>query len=428
MTAAASSEKSGEQKANSANPASIEKSDEQKAKSASQLNIATLLMMTGVIMCVPTRTPMILKIKKGDATSTARVMGLMSTLAAVIELFVNPVLAKLSDQLGRKLFLTVPPLVNAFLHMMVAVFPGNLSVQFADRMISGSMIAAFMAPAHAALADLYGKTPQKFGAAASKLGTYVGIAAMLGPVIGARLGGAKSFAASALTFVAATLYVSSSLEETLPQEGRKNFKFSDVNPFAFVKLFQTGMLSKLTITGALQSFGDYVNIYDINNLFMIKVLGYGQAQIGNFATTVGVSQILGGMGSAMVIKSIGLKTTTLFSNIMWAVGMLLMGSARNTAQAFTALVAFWTFGHQRATSVNSYLQKYGAEQGMGRAEIVGAQGNLIAYLKVMIPLFYSNLFAWATSGGRDMPGAPFAVIAALTAVSQMTFWAAAPQD
>merc|ERR1711879_646346 len=176
-----------------------------------------------------------------------------------------------------------------------------------------------------------------------------------------------------------------------------------------------------------QSFGDYVNIYDINNLFMIKVLNYGPSQIGNFATAVGVTQILGGKTSAEIIRRTGLKFSTGLSNFMWILGMAMMGTARNTAQAFLAL-AIWTFGHNRATPVTTYLQKYGDKQGMGRAEIIASSGNFKAYIKVMIPLLYSNLFAWATSGGRNMPGPPYFVICGLTALSQMTFKIAAPSD
>merc|ERR1719198_1726398 len=105
----------------------------------------------------------------------------------------------------------------------------------------------------------------------------------------------------------------------------------------------------------------------------------------------------------------------------------MMGNARNTAQAFAALF-IWTFGHNRASPVGAYQQTYGAAQGMGRGEIVAASANFGAYIKILIPLFYSNLFAWATSNGRDIPGLPYFVICGLTALAQLTFKVASPQD
>lgn len=402
-------------------------SEERKEEIANTLCIASGLMMTAVTMVVPTRAPMVMIIKKGDAAATARAMGLMTTFAGILELILNPVLGKLSDEYGRKPFLLLAPTVNACLHSLVAAFPGTLAMQFVDRMISGMFIFGFLAPAQAAMADLYATNPQKLGVKAASAGAYFGIGCALGPFIGSKLGGARSFFASAVSFIITWVYVNSMFTETLEPEKRRKFKFADINPVAFMKLLKTPRLQWLTLTKSLQSFGDYVNVYDINNLFMMKVLGYGQGQIGNFATAVGLSQIAGGAVSARMIKAIGLNSSTLTMNLLWILGMAMMGTARNTKQAFAAL-AIWTFGHTRATPVDTFLQKYGAEQDMGRAEIVGAAGNALAYAKIMIPLLYSNVFAWATSNGRNMPGLPYFVICAITGMSQLAFFNAKTEN
>jgi predicted MFS family arabinose efflux permease len=277
------------------------------------------------------------------------------------------------------------------------------------------------------MADLYAEQPQKYGANMASWGAYFGLGCALGPLIGSRLQGAKSFFASGVAFVLAFMYMNQ-IPETLSDSKRKKFHASDINPVAFLKLFKQQTLGWLAVCTGLQSFGDYVNIYDINNLFMIKVLGYDQGKIGNFATTVGVTQILGGKITKRIIESFGLRKSTLFSNALWVLGMAMMGTARNTQQAFTALL-LWTFGHQRNTSVAPYMQKYGSEVcGMGRAEIIAATGNLNAYIKVLIPLMYSNIFAWATSNGRNMPGLPYFTICLLTTLSQLAFWTANPSD
>jgi DHA1 family tetracycline resistance protein-like MFS transporter len=394
--------------------------EQKKDEVAHRLYYGFGIFMCAVTMVVPVRAPMVLNIKKGDAAATAKAMGSMSAVAAVIELIINPVIGKMSDQYGRRPFLIFSALVNAILHGLVSVMPGNLAMQFVDRMISGAMIFGYLAPTQAALADMYAKNPQKLGMTIASAMQYFGVGAALGPFIGSKLGGAKAFFVSAAMFVASAVYVNGSIEETLAQKDRKEFKMSDINPLAFFKLFQDKTLGWLTITGGLQSFGDYVNIYDINNLFMIKVLGYGPPQIGNFAMTVGLTQIMGGNISGKVIKALGLKSTLLFSNFMWILGMAMMGTAKNSKQAFAALM-IWTFGHNRNAPVSALLQKYGQTQGMGRGAIIAADGNFKAYIKVMIPLLYSNLFAWATSGGRNLPGLPYFVICGLTMLSQATF-------
>jgi len=402
--------------------------DEEKDNIARKICIAGGAMMMAVTMVVPTRAPMVLNIYKGNASQTARTMGLMTSVAGAIELFLNPVLGKLSDKYGRKPLLLLAPTVNGFLHTLVAAFPNVLAMQFVDRMITGMFIFGFMSPARAALTDLFAKDMKKLGVTLASFGTYFGIGCTVGPFIGSRMGGARSFLASALSFLGTFLWVSTQVNETLPVDDRKReVVLSDVNPVAFLKLFRERVLSWLTVTKALQSFGDYVNMYDINNLFMISVLGYGQSQIGNFATTVGFTQILGGRVTGAVIKATSLKTATLFSNLMWILGMAMMGTAKNTRQAFLALFV-WTFGHGRATPVDPYLQKYGGAQGYGRGDILGADGNLQAYVKVLVPVLYSNLFAWATTNGRNMPGLPYFTICLLTSLSQLSFWKAGPED
>lgn len=394
---------------------------------AKKLAFCAGLMMASVTMVVPTRAPMVLKVKKGDAAATAKAMGLMSTCAAIIELGVNPIIGKLSDQLGRKPFLIFAPMVNAFLHTLVAMFPSSLSMQFIDRMISGSMIFGFLAPQQAAMADLYAKTPAKLALFGATSGMYFGLGTTVGPFIGSKLGGAKSFLASALAFLATALYVGTQVDETLMEESKRQFKWSSLNPFAFLALFKERTLGWLAGVAALGSFGDYVNIYDINNLFMIKCLGYGAPQMGNFAMTVGLSQIAGGKVTGEIVKKVGLKAHVFIANLMWAVGMITMGTARSTPHAFVALL-LWTFGHQRANSVSVNMQTYGAAQGMGRGEIIAASSNLLAWVKIMIPLLYSNIFAWATSNGRNMPGLPYFIIAALTAAAQGVYLVANPKE
>jgi len=369
---------------------------------------------------------MVLQIKKGDAAATAKAMGLMSTCAAVIELLVNPILGKLSDQVGRKPFMIFAPMVDAFLHSLVAAMPNSLPVQFVDRMISGSMIFGFLAPQQAALADLYAKTPEKLALVSASAGMYFGIGTTIGPFIGSKLGGARSFFASALAFLATAFFVQTAVDETLPEESKKVFQLKSVNPLAWMALLKDRTLSWLGVVAALQSFGDYVNIYDINNLFMIKTLGYQASQIGNFAMSVGLSQIAGGKLTGRIVKRVGLKGHVAIANLCWAVGMILMGTARKTPQVLLAL-CLWTFGHQRANTPSVNLQTYGAAQGMGRAEIIASTGNLLAYIKIMVPLLYSNVFAWATSNGRNMPGLPYFIIAAFTAMSQASYFIANPK-
>lgn len=397
-----------------------ELSQDAKQNIASSLAIAAGLFMTSVTMVVPTRAPMVLTIKAGDAAATARVMGLMSASAAAIEVFVNPVFGRLADAHGRKPFLLLAPTLNTVLHAGVAAFPSSLRMTFIDRMISGAMIFSFLAPMNAAISDMFSGSQLALNMARN--GTLFGLGCALGPFIGAKLGGARSFAASSAMFAATWLWVMTQIPETLTANGRKNFSLEACSPLRFLTLFQRGrVMSALAAAIGLQSFGDYVNIYDINFLYMKSVLGYGQAEVGNFATAVGLSQIGGGKAMEKMLTIAGQKSATLAANIMWIISMGLLGSSRSAYQLCLALFVM-TFGHQRGTPVGAYLQKHGQAAGLGRAEIAAAQANLLAVVKVGIPILYGNIFAWATSRGRNLPGLPYFLIACLTLSAQLTLW------
>lgn len=408
--------------ANSSSKAAIEPqlaADAKKEETARALCIAIGMFMTAVTMVVPTRAPMVLAIKNGDAASTARVMGLMSSCAAAVELFVNPVFGRLSDKYGRKGFMMMAPVIDAILHLVVAAFPSALKATFADRVITGSLLFCFVSPINAAYTDLFGTGP-KLAETMARSGSYFGLGCALGPFIGSKLGGKQSFIASAATFIATMFWILHKIPETLTDEKRKEFDLAACSPLRFLKLFQGKTTSVLAATIGLQSFGDYVNIYDINFLYLKTVFGYGQAQVGTFATAVGLSQIVNGQVMRALIKQLGLTKSTLVSNMMWILAMGLLGTARNASQLALVLLAM-SFGHQRATAVTCYLQRHGQAAGMGAAEIQGAQANLTAVLKVMVPLLYGNLFAWATSKGRSIPGLPYFVIGGLTLLGQATF-------
>jgi len=390
-----------------------------KEEVAKNLAVSAGLMMLSVTMIVPTRAPMVLAIKNGDIAATARSMGIMSSCAAIVELFVNPVLGRMSDQYGRRPFMMVAPLVNAFLHSMVALMPTNMTMMFVDRMISGSMIFAWAAPMQAAFSDLFAD-PKQLAMAGAKSGTFFGLGCAIGPFLGAKFGGARSMLASAVMFVITSLWISAKIPETLKDESKKEFRLAASNPLAFLNLFRTKTLASLTATLGLQSFGDYANIYDINNLYLKSEMDYGQQQVGTFAMSYGFTQIAGGLIGQTTIKSFGQKTHTLIQNVMMIVGMGLLGTSRNGRQLAICLMALM-FSHQKSTGVGAYLQKHGTAAGMGRGEIVASTGNLNAIIKVFAPLVYSNLFAWATTHGRKVPGAPYFLIGFLTALSQLAF-------
>eukprot|EP00405_Crypthecodinium_cohnii_P021280 CAMPEP_0206470366 /NCGR_PEP_ID=MMETSP0324_2-20121206/30886_1 /ASSEMBLY_ACC=CAM_ASM_000836 /TAXON_ID=2866 /ORGANISM="Crypthecodinium cohnii, Strain Seligo" /LENGTH=413 /DNA_ID=CAMNT_0053944409 /DNA_START=108 /DNA_END=1349 /DNA_ORIENTATION=+ len=377
------------------------------------------LFMFSVMLVIPTRAPMILHIKGGDAAAAAKVMGAMASASAVLELFMNPVFGRLSDKFGRKPFLLLSPLIDSFLHALVGLMPYNLPVQFIDKVISGSLIFAFVAPVNAVLVDLWGAGEQLVPRMA-RAQMFAGLGATAGPYIGAKLGQKKSFQFSAAMFVATFAWIWKTFPETLKPENRKEFDITACSPLRFLNLFKDKTTAALATTIGLQSFGDTFNVNDINFLYLKSVLGYGQSQVGTFSTAMGFSQIVNARLMKQMSQALGGAKATLLSNISWALGMLAFGTSKSSPQLGAAL-ALLSGGHLRATAVSSYLLKAGAGAGLGAAETDAARANLTALIKVFVPMLYSSVYAKMTSNGRNIPGAPHILIAFFTMLSQLLF-------
>lgn len=404
-----------------AKPAPSVELDAKEKKQVDAICRSAFLMATSVALCVPARAPLVLAMKNGDAAATAQTMGLMSSTAALIEFLLNPVLGRLSDKYGRKPFLLMSTMVNAFLHSLVALMPGSLPINILDRCISGAMIFAFFNPMGAALQDLFASQPmEKIGGVGAKMGAFFGLGFAFGPLLGSKLGGGKAFAASAVMFAATAVSIQSGFEETLPADKVKEFDITAINPFSFVKLFSTRAMAQLSSTVAFGSFAEYANIYDINFLFMKSVMGYGQEEVGKFAAGFGVTQIGGGIMGKSLIAKLGTRTHTLLSNMAYIAGFGLLGAAKSGKQLVLALLCLM-FGHQRSSYPSTLLAEHATKTGMGRGEIAGATANFLAVLKIIAPSAYGRVFAWATSGGRNMPGLPYFFICIFVACAQLTF-------
>jgi MFS family permease len=379
------------------------------------------LMALSIAVCVPARAPLVLAMKKGDIAATAQTMGLMSTTAAGIELLLNPILGRLSDKYGRKPFLVMSALVNAFLRSLVVAFPNSLAINLLDRCISGAMMFAFMNPLMAAVQDLFaGKDMQKMASCGAQLGAMFGLGFAAGPMIGSKLGGANAFWVSSLGFATTATFVGMQISETLPEERRKEFELASANPLSFVRLFKNRAMVTLAAVIGFNSLAEYANIYDINFLFMKNVFGWGQEEVGRFAAAFGMTQIAGGIVNKQLMGKLGLSKYTMLAHVSCMLGFGLLGSAKNEKQLMNALF-FLMFGHQRSAEAGNLLAEHASREGMGRGEIAGTQANFIAVLKIIAPVMYGRVFADFSPRGSNLPGAPYFLICVFVALAQSTF-------
>lgn len=401
-----------------------EKREEHEARS---LCLTMGALATSASMVMPSRISMLLALSDGTGNTPApeRFLGRMSMCSGLTDVIAKPIFTKLIDHFGRKPFLVITPSVLAFLRSWVGVFPTSSHSHLFDRMLLGPLFQGILVAAHASTVDVFSRDQLKLAGKLSDIAAYSGIGFILGPLIGSMLTGAQAFLGSALTFSATMLWIHRRVPETLLPERARALTLSDFDAVAFLKLFRSKMLSQLTLTLVLQSWGDFGSSCEMTLLYLVRVLHYGPAQLGCFATAFSLSHYVGHRASTFFYRKFSFKAGLLFGNFSRALGMLLMGRARNTQQALMAIF-LWSFGHHHSVPVHYYIQRYGAAEGFTRNEIAAAHHNLLSYTKVINAYCYSNMFAWSTSRFCSCPGLPHYVMSALTMLAQLNFWLANP--
>ena len=95
--------------------------------------------MAGVtLLCLPIQAePMLFKaLTAGDITRSAQLLSLGTATGGLVEFLINPTVGKLSDTHGRKMFMLIGPLYNAIGNILVALFPSNFAICFANRALT----------------------------------------------------------------------------------------------------------------------------------------------------------------------------------------------------------------------------------------------------------------------------------------------------
>ena len=95
-----------------------------------------------VVLCIPFqfRTLYVLKLAGNNSVKCGTWVSYMSALAGLVEFFLNPVLGRLSDAIGRKPFLIASPLVNLVTKLAVFWSDGkSLLLVALDRIVGGAM-------------------------------------------------------------------------------------------------------------------------------------------------------------------------------------------------------------------------------------------------------------------------------------------------
>ena len=270
---------------------------------------------------------------KGDQAATARLLAYSTSGSALIEFLFNPSLGKLSDHIGRKFLLLMSPVLSFVCKMLILLLSDYRLLMLERILFNAANVLAGSTGCKAALNDLCrdDELAQSYG--------NLGAAQGLGVLGGSLLSGILSqvgmsflgiYGTAATIALAHTYMVFYFLEES--NKAKKPLeKFEIVNPLEFLKLFQTKSqeLTDLTWASAAMCFAEGKNIVDVTMNYIVNDCMCDEAEASYMVSSFGLSMISSGVLSKPMLKRMGARLFTTFSNLLtivsyyfWAQGRL----------------------------------------------------------------------------------------------------------
>jgi len=376
--------------------------------------ITILIDIIGIGIVAPVLPTLILKLSKGNLSTTTQYIGWFISIYALMQFIFAPVLGGLSDRYGRRLLLLWSLLGLGIDYLILAMAP-NLMWLFAGRIIAGIM-GSSMTTATAYVSDI--STPEKKSQNFGMISAVAGLGLIIGPLIGGVLGqyGERiPFYAAAVLSLLNVLYGFFVLPESLKEDNRRQFSWKTINPIEAMKSIKKEILSPFLIIAfvfialsghAMQSTW---NVYGMEKFhWKADMIGYS---LGFFGILMVISQ---GLLIGLFINKLGQKKSIMICLLMYCVSLLLFAFVNASWMAFVVMVPY-ALGGMATPILQSLISSNVPDHKQGLLQ--GGLSSIGSITAVFGPLLMTGIFAYFTSGKAPVffSGAPF-VFAALFAL------------
>jgi DHA1 family tetracycline resistance protein-like MFS transporter len=224
--------------------------------SAGNLNfvlVCVFIDMLGIGLIVPV-LPLLVGEFVSGRDEQALWFGLMTTVFGLMQFIFMPMLGALSDRVGRRPVLMVS-MAGMGINFLATAWAPSIAWMFIGRIVGG-MSSASMSVASAYASDI--STSENRAKSFGKVGAAFGLGFICGPMLGGLLGSVNlhlPFYVAAALSGANLLYGYFAVPESLPIEGRGEFKLAKINPFsALGRLLKRTEIRGLVIVYALMTF------------------------------------------------------------------------------------------------------------------------------------------------------------------------------
>ena len=393
-----------------------------RRKAAFVFIFATILLdMLAMGIVIPVLPKLVVDFVGGDTQEAAKVFGLFGTAWALMQFLFAPLQGTLSDSFGRRPVILISNFGVGLDYVLMALAP-TLGWLFAGRVLSG-IASSSIATAYAYVADV---TPADQRAARfGLLGAASGAGFVLGPALG---GWAGSISPRLPFWIAAGLSLLNAcygllvLPESLPPAQRVRFEWRRANPFGALALLRThAVLLWLSAVNFLGNLAHAV-LPSVSVLYLMYRYGWDERLVGLTLAIVGVGSIVvQGAVVGPVTKTIGERAALMLGLAFGVVGFLVFAVARTGVEFCIGIPLLALWGLEGPASMALMSRLVGASE---QGQLQGANASVTGIANLFGPALFTQTFAVAIRGGRDMylAGAPFLVAVFLLAAAGILAW------
>ena len=384
--------------------------------------VTVLLDMLSIGIVVPVLPKLVVDFMGGDAKEAAEILGVFGTAWALAQFVFSPVQGALSDAFGRRPVILISNFGVGVDYVFMALAP-SVAWLFVGRVISG-VTAASISTAYAYVADV--TPPEERAARFGLLGAAFGAGFILGPALGGLAGNISPrlpFWIAAGLSLANASYGLFILPESLPRSRRAAFGWRRANPLGALALLRSHAgLFGLGCINFLSSLAHAV-LPSIGVLYMLYRYRWDEGTIGLTLAGVGFASIVVQVGIVgRVTKWIGERAALMLGIAFGVIGFIVFASAWTSIIFWLGIPLLALWGLEEPASQALMSRKVGAaEQG----QLQGANASIMGLANLFGPGLFTQVFAFAISGERGAPGAPFLLAGLLLLAAAGVAWRAA---
>mmetsp|Transcript_26109 Transcript_26109/g.38625 ORF Transcript_26109/g.38625 Transcript_26109/m.38625 type:complete len:516 (+) Transcript_26109:141-1688(+) len=364
--------------------------------SLTPLLISNFLALLSVMTTALSPTPILID-RFGSQKATS-ILSSLSSLAAVIEICVSPVLGAILDSWGRKPAMILSIASISIINGIVSRNASPVAVSIAKLLVTISLPQFFVAGS-AITADLLASSPQKMGSFMGIQMVLMQIGFIVGISIAGKISGSPQLAYTlSSAFALLSLFVITfGQQETLASTARVPFDTSTAvrkilqAPASAARLVagrRGGKVRLLAFLLVLQTLPQQRG--DIFQVYARDVWGLEADSFAAFVKLVGGAGLLSSLLSSILIGKMGIKnftTISILSSLCFPLGSCISFRTGLIGVLIGFLASSQSLGVQAELVVQA-----GKYDGANQGELAGERASLLALTRVVGPLIYGGIF------------------------------------